>query len=247
MKNITTFRNAVLFWAFLTGGVYSDTILEKDLTLEISPDRTALQINNLVTAVPKNLGGHTLLAQLENGLYNREMTSALLFRGFFNGNLIIRGNPAESGQHTDQAVIIDASAGMDNVFNLSRCSAAVTIQNLCLKVSDTSRAACIRLSGLQQVAVDGCYLIGAGKINGNIGVHAATGVLGEVSNCCFENTANGIKTDFACLVTSSNNTSVGTIPDYGLKALEFTKILKEGSQPSGWILGEDTSRGGTIE
>jgi len=99
-------------------------ILTDNRTVAFSSSFTTTQMQALIDAQPKNLGGKNLTFQFADGTY--VLDTSLHFSYFSNGNIIIYGNSSNTSVVAAKNVTISGSLN-SNVFNIINNSAFVTI------------------------------------------------------------------------------------------------------------------------
>ncbi len=228
------------------GGIRVGGALTANTTVNFTSGMTAVQMQALIDAVPRNTNGYTLTFQFADGTYNTSMTSSLSFSGFYGGGgLNIYGKTSEGTSHyTTQAVVLDFSAGSCSGISLYGCScASVQIQNLAIKISDTATCACVMSS--QSVAplfVFYSYLYASGKTCGdNYGIASYYGTNAFLYQNTFSNTYQGIR-GYCGMILSWNSYSSGTNPTYGLGTYFGCTLCKfDSTQPTGSTAAETGS------
>jgi hypothetical protein len=93
---MVTSSNALTSSYAITSSYLSDgsQILTSDRTVAFSSSFTTAQMQALIDAQPRNLGGKTLTFQFVDGNYN--LSTGLQFGSFSNGNLFIYGNSSNN-------------------------------------------------------------------------------------------------------------------------------------------------------
>jgi len=223
------------------------TKLTANATVNFTYDMTAAQIQALIDAQPKNLGGKTLTFQFGDGTYNTSMTSALAFQYFYNGNLRIYGNTGEADAtalHTSQSVYLDFSAGTSHGIYVSDCFCYVYIRNIKVKVADAGIKA-IYLLKTSTATINYCYVLGAAKTAINYGIACQQGVAAEINKNYVSNLNTGILA-LSSIIFSNGNDDTGTAPNYGLNSQQAGTIGKNSTQPDGTTANEYTATGGVI-
>lgn len=224
-----------------------DKALTTDTTVNLTSGMTAAQIQALIDAQPKNLGGHTLTFQFGDGTYNTSMTAALTFQYFYNGTLNVYGNISEadaSALHTTQSVYLDFSAGTSSGILVSDCYCYVLVRNFKIQIADNASAKCVDMTRCPIGSLRYSYLFGAGKTTSNTGYRCNYGVY-SIFASYVSVLSTGIQSQTASLYSNGND-DTGTAPNYGLSALQAGTIGKEGTQPAGTTANESTSTGGEI-
>lgn len=225
-----------------------DKALTTDTTVNLTSGMTAAQIQALIDAQPKNLGGKTLTFQFGDGTYNTSMTSALVFQYFYNGALNIYGNTSETDAtalHTTQSVYLDFSAGTSNGIEVNDCYCYVYVRNLKIWISDTASIHGIYMQRSPATMIRYNYVLATGKTAANTAIRVAYGRCYCMANYV-SNTQEGIKSSVGAVIHSNGNDDTGTAPNYGLTAIQGATVSKEGTQPSGTTANENTAIGGEI-
>jgi hypothetical protein len=88
-----------------TGGASQ---LTANKTVNLTSSMTAAQIQALIDAEPKNLGGFTLTFQFADGTYT--INNEIAFVSFYNGTLVIQGNPTNNTLSSSKNVILNFTA-----------------------------------------------------------------------------------------------------------------------------------------
>ena len=101
--------------SYLTDG---SQILTSDRTVAFSSSFTTAQMQALIDAQPRNLGGKTLTFQFADGNYN--LSTGLQFNFFSNGVLLIYGNSSNNTVAASKNVVLSGSApiylGQNNTY-----------------------------------------------------------------------------------------------------------------------------------
>lgn len=229
---------------------YTDSIVRKYISYTVSVDNslTAAQINSIIGFIPKYIPNDvTITFQFADGTYNSTMTAQLAFAGFYGeGSLTVQGNAGEATTlHTNQAVILDFSAGTSSGLYFSRNSIGITVQKLSVKISDTGSIYGIFATRCKYVDCRGNYVFGAAKTAANIAIAAS----GTYMNCAtnYVSTTNyGVYATQGSTIYSNGNDDTGTSPNYGMYADTAATIGKNGAVPAGSTSDEGTSTGGVI-
>ncbi len=225
---------------------YGSPVLSGDKTVNFTSGMTAAEMQALIDAEPKNQGGYSLYFDFGDGTYSTSMTGAdLTFSRFGNGKMYIRGNTGESGAHTNQAVVLDFSAGSQGIF-ISNCAVPVTVSNLAINIADAATS-CVDVFGCFYTHVIGCYLYGDGKTAGSSSVYGRSGSSIKVEDCYVDNTANGIFVKDNTICLSDTNVYTGTKPTYGLRVQKCGRIGRLSTQPEGLTANELATAPGVIE
>ncbi|OGV45206.1 MAG: hypothetical protein A2017_06605 [Lentisphaerae bacterium GWF2_44_16] len=244
-SNVTVGDNLDFTEGTLSATAGGGAMLTENTTVNLTSDMSAADIQALIDAQPKNLGGYTLIFQFGNGTYNTSMTSALTFSYFYNGVVNILGNTGETGLHTNQAVYLDFSAGTSGGIVCTDCFCYVLIKNLKIKISDTGGIRCINANQCTKVFVFYCCLFGANNTATNVGFGADFTAAYAYSN--YVSTLQvGIGTYMSAIVYSINNDDTGTAPKYGISAQQAGTLGKSGTQPAGTVSNEYEGTGGDV-
>jgi len=209
-------------------------------TVNFTSDMTVAQMVALINAVPKNLNGYTLTFQFANGTYNTSMSSYISILNFYGGGPIyIKGNAGESGNHTNQAVILDFSASSTNGIYISNCTGNIEISNIAIKIKDAATRICVDLEfNLGFAKIYQCYFYSAAKTTINNGIYSyRSGVTYSYLNT-FSNLNKAMRCDYGTLLSESNYTT-GFVPTYGLAVYNGASINKiDATQPAGTTAAE---------
>lgn len=222
--------------------------LTTNKTVNLTYDMTAAQIQALIDAQPKNLGGYTLTFQFGDGAYNTSMTAKLQFLGFYGGILIVQGNTGDTTPYepgvTDPAVSLDFSAGTSDGLSFESCFADVRIANLHIKISSTVNVACCRV-GQSAGRLIAHNLVCEGSGLKGSGVAMVNSAAASIYTSLFSGMYDGIYANCSRLFSYGNN-DYSTQPKYGLDAGAAATIGKGGDQPGGSTNDELTDGGGEI-
>jgi len=217
--------------------------LTANKTVNFDNSMTAAEIQALIDAEPKNLNGYILTFQFADGTYT--IATALNFSYFYGGQVYIQGNTGETAitLHTNQAVILDASATDLNVITANFCT-FVRIDNIHIKVRTNNSVNNVGIiSGtIGQIQVRGCYILGNTNTHG-FGLILTYGP-SQVQAVYVSNMNIGIRASGGMLY-SIGNAETGTAPRYGLNAAAGV-IHKNGTQPAGSVANELEQNGGVI-
>lgn len=210
--------------------------LTADTTINLDNSMTAAQIQALIDAQPKDLGGYTLTFQFADGTYN--LDDKLTFRGFHSGNSVkIYGNTSDSSLSTTKAVSLDFSSYDGNGISINDCSARVYVYSLKITVNTNS-------TNRQAIVVDNStcvrayydYLLGTSTTYGYLFLSQMSGSV-YIYNTYFSNAYVGI---FAATskVSLNSNDDTGTAPKYGIYIGIGGLVGKTGTQPAGSVANE---------
>jgi hypothetical protein len=222
--------------------------LQADTTINFTASMTSAQIQALIDAQPKDLGGKTLTAQFADGVY--VTTAPLSFTNFYGGRLALKGNMTEpTTEHTNQAVTIDGSAvSTINPIEIQGCSGSkVSLTNLAVKVNTSvSSKNGVYLNECQSlIEVLGCYFYGTSTTYG-YGITFRNCSVVDIQTCYVALLYSGIYAYGTANVHSTQNFSViGFYPQYGMRC-ESSCIRKSGSQPAGTISYTSADIAGTF-
>ena len=231
---------------------FGNPALTENTTVDFTSTDTLAEMQAFIDAVPKNLGGYVAYFDFDDGTYNSSMTGTdMLFSEFFNGTIYIRGNTGESELHTNQAVVLDFSAGDEGLL-LNHNTCDVYISNLAINISDTAGADCIDIVACNYVYISGCYLYGDGKTGSNHSLYVRNNAYCRMSDTYVSNTHRGLFAKAGGRIFSDTNDDTGTAPNYGLVATEWGQIGKLGdvgsdTQPAGSTANELATAPGVIE
>lgn len=227
--------------------------LQSDVTVNLTASMTTAQIQALIDAQPKNLGGRTLTFQFADGTY--ATTAALSFANFYSGTLALQGNMSEpTTNHTNQAVIIDSSGTtLINTIEIQRCVAAkVSITNIATKVNTSvgPGAGSFLDIGIYTnecpafIQIMGCYSRGTSVTYGYAFMFKHCSVI-DIQECWLATVADGIAGFGTANIHSTLNQSVvGAYPNYGERA-DASCIRRTTTQPQGLINATRTTNDGT--
>jgi hypothetical protein len=213
--------------------------LTEDTTVTIPAGNTEVEDQALVDAQPKYSNGFLLTFQLADG--SRTYSNPLIVEGF--ENVVVQGNPAESGQHTNQAAVINSSnSEADIIFR--GCQNAV-VDNIRHNNTNVAEKSFVRFEFCPNFRARGNYHNAAQSIAGS-GVYVAYGGSGDVTDNSFTLCNSGIYANITGVLNSVNNVTVTTAPGFGLVADRGSIVAKTGTQPGGTISPETTGSGGQV-
>lgn len=221
--------------------------LTANTTVNFNNTMTAVQIQALIDAQPKDLGGYTLTFQFADGTYT--LSSALAFYNFSNGSVYIQGNRTETNYnslHTTQSVFLDFTNNTTGLNIANLANGNFYVYNLKIRITDTASINAINVSYCTNLFVYYCYLLGAAKTTQNRGA-TLTFSLGRVDTTYFENLYYGLVASSGSNVYANNNDDVNTAPTYGYWA-QGGIICKNtsGLVPAGTTANEYYTVGGQI-
>jgi len=229
----------------ITYSTESDVVLSANKTVNLTSGMSAAEIQALIDAQPKNLGGYSLIFQFGDGTYT--LTAQLNFQDFYSGNLLIYGNTAEANAtalHTTQSVVLDFSSGGLHGINVDACACYVFVRNFNIKIADNASKACVHSRDSLSSDIRFSYFRGAGKTATCSGVYARFGTP-YIEKNYVDNLYRGVTIETA-LAISANNDDTGTAPNYGLWSQNGAVLGKGGTQPAGTTSAEGITNGGTI-
>lgn len=213
----------------LMGGGTDALTVDTDINLDNS--MTAVEMQALIDAVPKNLGGHTLALKFADGTYN--LTSALAITGFHGGGSIYaHGNLAELYTlHTNQAVIFDITA---NAFDVYKNSVPVEINRMRFNIPYGPNIGVNMTYNPALVTIYGCYFQGSGYGSGiyPIGVNCSFGSKGKSNYNYFSNLHVAIHAMDQGKFFSQNSVTTGTTNNVGIQVYNGGVVTKGGTQPT---------------
>jgi len=227
-----------------TGMKWAATKLLADTTVNFVATDTSAEIQALIDAQPKDLGGYALTFQYADGTYT--VATTMTYSGFKNGTLNIFGNTGEATSlHTDQAVILDSTATSQTVVFVDNCHCNVDVRFLNVSMDNTVAYSGIYINNTSFAAVRWNYVLGENTTSGN-GIRFDTGSSGRIDANYVSNLLSGIFVYMSSHVASIGNDDTGTQPAYGLNAQYGSVIAKSGTQPAGSTGAETTANGGVI-
>lgn len=212
----------------VTAASLSVSVLTEDTTINFTSDMTSAQIQALIDAQPKNLNGHTLTFQFGDGTYT--LNAQLAFKMFIGGYVFIKGNPSETGAHTNQAVTLDCSTGAILIDNCSY----VNVVNIKFTVADITNTA-LDINNTPRSQVYGCYFIGDGKTADCRGVSVQWNSNSLVYDCKFSNLNFGIVSQFNSRIDAVNNSTTGTTLNWGNDASSGSVLAIDGTMATGTV------------
>jgi hypothetical protein len=228
--------------------VWTETRLSAARTVNIANTLTAIEIQALINAQPRNLNGFDLTFQFANG--DHELDAGLAFNGFHGGIVYVLGDATEANTlRTNQAVFLDATNDAClYMLEFNRCT-SVVVRDIRFRVRDLLVAMGVLVNGCGYSSVEQCYLLGHGKTAANRGVYFNS-TLGNVQTTNFSNLHYAISVSRGT-VLSTGNDDTGTAPNYGLRADGGGRIGKSGTvgantQPAGSTADESAATGGEI-
>ncbi|HPM74171.1 MAG TPA: hypothetical protein PLA71_00450 [Saccharofermentans sp.] len=210
-------------------------------TVNLDSSMSAADIQKIINSQPKNLNGQSLTFQFADGTYN--LNARLIFQGFKNGLLFIRGNTADNTLSTTKAVFLNFS-GSGSFIYIVDCDRP-RVQYMKVQVADTTGiAGAIQITSSIMPIITACYVLGSGKSNTMANI-LILGSFANVTDTYLSNATYGIRcTQGKCY--SSNNDDTGTAPTYGLYADGSSSIGKNSTQPAGSTANELAGTGGVI-
>jgi len=226
-------------------------VLQEDTTVNFTSTDSVAEMQALINAQPKNLGGYTLTFQFGNGTYALGSGAvSILFASFFGGRLIIQGNRSETNAndlHTTQDVILSGASLGDHVIEVLRCNCSnVFVQNLRVDYDASASKngiAILYCPGYNDVRYN--YCLGDSTSGSGAGIEFFRAGTAYAQENYVSQGAYGIQAADSVNLTSVNNDDTGTQPGYGLQAQSAT-IFKNGTQPAGSTANELVSSGGQI-
>ena len=215
---------------------------ESTRTVNFDSGMSTSTIQALIDAEDKHIGNdQTLTFQFADGTYT---IGQLLFDDFFgNGRINIQGNSGESGQHTNQAVIIDQSNHAIKIkgVRVNVCS----VKNIRFNIDQSvSGFVGVLAEDCTRVDVIGCYFNGNSIVRG-YGIFCNEVRSATTNGCLFTQSIFAIfyKNTWG---GSQSNDDTGTLPAFGLQSEGGTLIKRGGTQISGSSANETTASGGLI-
>jgi len=216
--------------------------LSADTTVNFTSSMTATEIQALIDAQPKNLGGYALNYQFADGNYT--LDSSLTFSYFHSGALYVNGKLTDSTLSTTKAVFLDFT-GTTTGISIANVECAYTVQSF--KIQVVSNPAVVGIFPQKNSGpgtLSNNYILGNGTASG-YAIYLQQSNIIHVYNNYISNINIAINTTIV-RVYSANNDDTGTTPLYGLKASQASTIGKTGTQPDGSTSTETASDGGVI-
>ena len=220
--------------------------LTAGLTVNFDNSMTVAEMQALIDAVPRALGGFGLVFQFADGTYT--MTDRLIFKGFYGGAFIkVNGNTSETDAtalHTTQQVHLDGSSAPGNVLRFESNSVYIELNNL--KISHDSASGRYGVFFLRSLysRAQYSYLLGNGIGDGE-GVYFAANP-GHVNTTYFSNQFHAVRADQASTVFSQDNADTGTQPAYGLRSLASVIMRSTSDSITGSTADTLATNGGEI-
>jgi type V secretory pathway adhesin AidA len=201
-------------------------ILTDNRTVAFSSSFTTTQMQALIDAQPKNLSGKNLTFQFADGTYS--LTSALQFRSFGNGVIIIYGNSANNNSNQAKNVTVTGASGATAIY-VSNCP-YVTVRYLRINHSGTDSRA-LNCDFCRIVTEYCSFVWTTANTTSGINFYLEHGA-GIISSCNFAYGQFHIASAISAILTSTSHSTTNNAA-YGLMADSGYIIKRAGSQPGG--------------
>lgn len=194
--------------------------LTENTTINLNNSMSASQIQELIDAQPKDLGGYDLTFQFADGTYN--LNERLIFYGFYGpGRLQILGNSSDNNRSTTKSVILNVAGVTSSYYPVTISSCTCDVIVLYLKfnnIRDVSGSTGLYVTNGKQTRIYYSCFSGAGKTTNNFGFMSAwTNNIYFYQNM-LQNTDIGISARYNSTVTVQSMESAATIPNYAYQA-----------------------------
>ncbi len=204
--------------------------LGADTTVNFDNSMSTAQIQALIDAQPKNLGGHTLTFQFADGTYS--ISTVLTIKDFYSGDVLVTGNQSEdeNTKHTNQAVILNSNSRIFQFFTLA---VVLTIKNLKFNITLSAWG--------EGLATSHNNLNGRSFIKGNYFVcdtqngvaHAIDSTTIGVTKNYYSNWDTCLGAYYMSIVHNNDNATSGGAAVSSITSTQGSIVSKESTQPGG--------------
>lgn len=198
--------NADLLQASTTISVYA--VNDVRVTGHHTVNYTSLQ--TAISALPKNMNGHSLTIQFQDGTYNFGTTQINL-NNFTGGILSIQGNSNDTGSGTYSVIVQGQNSGGNGIFYIEKAQRYV-VKNIEFQATGSGASNYLLMLVSSSGTVINCKFLKTGGTNAR-GVMVLNNSFSIVQDCNFS------ALDYAVYAQQNSNVSVVSCHDYGTKPI----------------------------
>lgn len=167
---------------------------------------TSLQ--SAISALPKNMSGHTITVQFQDGTYDFGTTQIFIL-DFTGGIFTIRGNTSNTGSGTYNVILQGQNSSGNGIFSYSRCQ-KVIIEHIEFQATGSNASNYLIKSTASISVIEDCKFLKTGGTN-------VRSIFIQDSSSCLISNCNFSALDYAVYAQQNSSVSVVNCNDYGTK------------------------------